>query len=145
LEKIEDFMPSTSFRKPISLKFGPDGALYVLEFGTLWGGNKDSRLVRVEYIKGNRPPVAKAGASQTAGAMPLKIQFSSDRSFDYDKDDVLSYEWMFDGKTVQSTNPNPLYTFNRPGTYKVRLRVKDKEGLWDTASVVIKQAIQCRW
>jgi cytochrome c len=93
LEKIEEFMPSTSFRKPISLKFGPDGALYVLEFGTLWGGNKDSRLVRVEYIKGNRSPVAKAGASGMAGAMPLKVQFSSQGSFDYDKEDVLSYEW----------------------------------------------------
>jgi cytochrome c len=45
---------------------------------------------------------------------------------------------LFDGKTVQSANPNPVYTFHRPGTYKVRLRVKDKEGLWDTASVIIK-------
>jgi cytochrome c len=138
LDKVEDFMPSTSFRKPISLKFGGDGALYVLEFGSLWGGNKDSRLVRVEYNKGNRPPVAKAGASQAAGALPLKVQFSSEGSFDYDKEDRLVYEWIFDGRTVQSSSPDPVYVFQRPGTYKVRLRVKDKEGLWDTAFVVIR-------
>ncbi len=42
------FAPGLTFRRPIDLKFGPDGALYVIEFGTGWENNKDARIVRIE-------------------------------------------------------------------------------------------------
>ncbi|HZF64720.1 MAG TPA: PQQ-dependent sugar dehydrogenase [Chitinophagaceae bacterium] len=137
LERIENFMPSTTFQKPISLKFGPDGALYVLEFGSLWGDNTDSRLTRVEFIKGNRAPVAKIKANKTTGALPLKIELSAEQSFDYDKNDTLHYQWIIGGKTVASPGATLQYTFSKPGSYKVLLRVKDKQGKGDTASVMI--------
>jgi cytochrome c len=138
LERIEDFMPASTFQKPISLKFGPDGALYVLEFGSLWGGNADSKLVRVEYIKGNRPPVAEVKVDKLAGSLPLKVQFSAGGSHDYDEGDKLTYQWTFEGKQIQSDKKEAAYTFSRPGAYKVKLTVHDKEGKSDTASVLIK-------
>jgi cytochrome c len=37
------------FKRPISMSFGPDGALYLIEWGTAWFNNKDSQIVRIEY------------------------------------------------------------------------------------------------
>jgi cytochrome c len=138
LEKIEDFMPSTLFQKPISLKFGPDNALYVLEFGSLWGGNTDSKLVRVDYVKGNRPPIARLDADKQTGSLPLRVQLSAAASFDYDVADSLTYQWKYLGKTIQSKGPLHEVVFSKAGTHKVTLTVKDKEGTWDTAALLIK-------
>jgi cytochrome c len=138
LEKIENFMPATLFQKPISLKFGPDNALYVLEFGSLWGGNTDSKLVRVEYVKGNRPPIARLDADTQTGALPLRVQLSASASFDYDLADSLTYQWTYLGKTVKTNTPVHEVVFNKPGSHKIILTVKDKEGTWDTAALVVK-------
>ena len=42
------------------MAFGPDGALYVLDYGTGWfNGDANSALYRIEYIAGgNRAPIA---------------------------------------------------------------------------------------
>ena len=31
------------------LELGPDGCLYLIEFGSAWGNNRDSQIVRIEY------------------------------------------------------------------------------------------------
>ena len=51
-------------------EFGPDGALYVLDYGTGWfGGDANSAVYRIEYqvTGGNRPPVAVASGNPTGG------------------------------------------------------------------------------
>lgn len=54
---IQPFLPQMDFRRPIEMELGPDGALYVLEWGTNGGGgNSDAKLVRLEY-HGNLPKV----------------------------------------------------------------------------------------
>jgi cytochrome c len=45
---MQRFMPGTAFKHPTDIKIGPDGALYVIEFGTGWENNKDAQIVRVE-------------------------------------------------------------------------------------------------
>jgi len=50
LEKIQPFLARTKFRRPISMAFGPDGALYVIEWGSAWYNNNDSQVVRIEHI-----------------------------------------------------------------------------------------------
>ncbi|MEN9678342.1 MAG: hypothetical protein RIS76_4238 [Verrucomicrobiota bacterium] len=47
---IQPFLSQTMFKRPISMSFGPDGALYLIEWGTAWSDNKDARLLRVEYV-----------------------------------------------------------------------------------------------
>ena len=38
-----------SFTHPIAIKQGPDGYLYLLEYGSKWTSNKDGRLLRLKY------------------------------------------------------------------------------------------------
>ena len=47
LLRIEPFAPHLAFKRPISLGFGPDGALYVIEWGSQWWNNHDAQLSRV--------------------------------------------------------------------------------------------------
>ena len=43
------------------LQFGPDGALYMIEWGSGFGGNNaDSGIYRIDYVEGNRAPIARA-------------------------------------------------------------------------------------
>lgn len=45
---MERFAPGMTFKHPTEIKVGPDGALYVIEFGSGWENNKDAQIVRVE-------------------------------------------------------------------------------------------------
>jgi cytochrome c len=46
--QMERFAPEIELKRPIELELGPDGALYLIEFGTAWENNKDSQVVRIE-------------------------------------------------------------------------------------------------
>ncbi|MGC4942008.1 carbohydrate-binding protein [Kribbella sp. DT2] len=117
----------------MDMAFGPDGALYVLDYGT---GANNQALWRIEY-KGsaNRNPVAKAAATPTSGGRPLTVAFSSAGSSD-PEGGALSYRWTFgDGGT--STQANPSYTYNTAGTFTATLTVTDPTGLTGSANVQI--------
>lgn len=53
LKSLETFAPEIKTKRPISMSFGPDGALYLLEWGTAWSNNKDSILSRIEAVAQN--------------------------------------------------------------------------------------------
>ena len=126
--KAESFMPNTEFSHPMDMFFGKDGKMYVLEYGQKWNAqNIDARLCRINYIKGNRPPLANIEMDKEVGAIPLTIQFSAQKSKDYDKDE-LSYEWSFTNNEVQSTEMNPSFTFENAGNFDIKLKVTDAEG-----------------
>ncbi|AKD58719.1 PKD domain-containing protein [Spirosoma radiotolerans] len=145
MTKMERFLPNMSFSHPIDMAFGPNGDLYVLEYGTGWFlKNDDSRLVRIEFNGGNRKPNIQIAASQTAGAVPLKVNLSSNGTKDFDGD-ALTYQWKIvsqaggakgDGPIVL-TEPNPTFTFQKPGQYKAILTVTDAKGLKDSREVDI--------
>jgi cytochrome c len=84
-------------------------------------------LYRIEYNRGNQAPIAALKTDQVSGGIPLTVHFSSEGSYDPDSS-ALSYQWYFDKKEVQSREANPVFTFERAGTYTVRLVVLDKEG-----------------
>ncbi len=42
--------PEISLKRPIEMELGPDGALYVIEFGSGWENNKDAQLVRIQAV-----------------------------------------------------------------------------------------------
>ena len=138
LSKIENFMPSTRFVGPIDMQFGPDGSLYVMEFGTTWGANPDARLVKITYVKGNRAPVVHISTDKTEGACPMTVNFSSEGTIDYDKSDQLSYAWQFDSGEKQSNEKHPRFVFDTPGVYTVKLTVTDSEGASSSSEVTIK-------
>jgi cytochrome c len=50
--KMEPFMENTKFAAPIDMELGPDGKLYILEYGTGWfSKNKDAGLTRIDFKK----------------------------------------------------------------------------------------------
>ncbi|MER5889300.1 carbohydrate-binding protein [Streptomyces sp. NPDC001941] len=128
---IEDF-PWTG-TQVMDTDFGPDGALYVLDYGT---GSNNQALYRIEYIGGsNRNPVAKAAADRTSGPTPLAVAFSSAGSAD-PEGKALTYSWDF-GDGTTSTAANPSHTYTTAGTFRPTLTVRDPEGLTGTASLVV--------
>ena len=46
---MEPFAAGMTFKRPMDMEMGPDGCLYLIEFGTAWGNNTDTQLVRIEY------------------------------------------------------------------------------------------------
>lgn len=138
LQKIEPFLPTTFFSKPIDMKFGPDGAMYVLAYGAnYFARNPDSQLVRIEFSEGNRRPVAKIRANKTVGAAPLVAQLSALESFDYDRGDKISYAWE-SGNGKKSKEMAPTFTYTKPGTYRPKLTVTDAEGQTSTTELELK-------
>ncbi|MGC4748344.1 ThuA domain-containing protein [Micromonospora sp. DT201] len=130
------FLPGVGFNKPMDMEFGKDGSLYLLEWGTNFGGgNSDSGLYRIDYIQGGRSPIAKATGTPTSGKSPLTVQFSSAGTSDPDGN-TLSYQWTFgDGTTSTAANPSKVYTAN--GNYTAQLKVTDSTGKTGFANVQI--------
>ncbi len=134
--KIEPFLEEHSLKRPVDMKLGRDGELYVLEYGDTWGFNDDSRLLRIDYNRGNRAPVARASATGNIGRAPLKAVFSSAGSTDKDAGDELRFEWRTkSGGEVVSTEPNPELRFDENGVYSVELTVIDSQGAKGVAQV----------
>ncbi|MDX2303787.1 MAG: ThuA domain-containing protein [Microscillaceae bacterium] len=137
-KRMDRFMPSQKFSNPIDMVFGPDGDMYLLEYGQVWfSQNPDARLVHIKYESGNRKPLAKIKADKTVGALPMKVQFSAEESIDYDGDN-LSYAWYFgEGEKIDSKEANPTFTFEKAGKHTVRLVIKDPSGLSSEARLDI--------
>ncbi len=126
---MTQFMPAKGdFRRPIDMTFGPEGSLYALEYGSVYGiDNADARLVRIDYNAGNRDPVAIISASDSLGTAPMRITFDTNKSYDLDKD-PLTYHWKFGNNTVTSSGGTVNFSFSKNGTFPVILRVTDSAG-----------------
>jgi glucose/arabinose dehydrogenase len=121
----------------IDTAFGPDGAFYVLDYGTgNFGGDANSALYRIEFnAGGNRAPTARASANRTTGVTPLAVNFSSAGSSD-PENGALTFSWNFgDGTTSTAANPSHTYTTN--GVRTATLTVRDPGGATGSASVII--------
>ncbi|MEV5746135.1 ThuA domain-containing protein [Microbispora rosea] len=139
LVEMNKIMTTLKFLKPMDMKFGPDGALYLIEWGSGFGGdNADSGVYRIEYTKGVRPPVATATADKTDGPLPLTVQFSSEGSRD-PEGQAITYAWDLDGDgTTDSTEANPSFTYTKAGEYSAVLTVTSADGKTATSSVTIE-------
>lgn len=164
-KSIEPFMTANGdFRRPIDAEFGKDGVLYMLEYGSVYGAdNDDARLVKIEYNRGNRAPIAKAGVADSlaeaeldkkvfltserrgvpikkeiAGQVPLRVNFTSRGSNDPDSDDKLTFEWMLEGNSVTSTERNPTHTYTKAGIYNAILKISDQHGAVSMDTVLVK-------
>ncbi|MDG4863179.1 PQQ-dependent sugar dehydrogenase [Streptomyces sp. T-3] len=117
----------------MDMEFGPDGALYVLDYGTAWfGGDEHSALYRIENATDGHSPVVEASANKNSGQAPLRVGFTS-KATDADGG-TLTYSWKFgDGGTA--TGANPTYTYKKNGTYTATVTVKDTTGRTGSADV----------
>jgi cytochrome c len=135
---IEPFFDSMTLTRPMNIEFGPDGSLYVLDYGSgYFGGAADSAVYRIDYTKGNRTPQVSLTADRTSGPAPLTVTFTP-AATDEDGGD-LTYAWDFDGDgTTDSTEEGPVsHTYETAGQYSAKLSVTDPTGLTGAASVVV--------
>jgi cytochrome c len=134
LDAIRPVLPtlaSPTLDNGMDLEFGPEGALYTLEYGDgFFSENPDAQLARIDYIgpNGNHAPKVKVAASPTKGLPRLTVSFSSAGTTDPDGDQ-LSYAWYLDDNDdVDSTAPNPTFTYRKAGVYQATLKVTDEHG-----------------
>ncbi len=136
--KINPFLESRDWLRPMDLKVGPDGCLYTLEWDLSWGGaaNPNSRISRICYAPGARSPQAVAEADVLAGPAPLTVQFDASKSTD-PAGLGLEYEWDFGDGSTPDTTINPSHTYNSIGVYNVRLTVTNVENRRGNAILTI--------
>ena len=137
LLSLEPFLEFIELSKPVDMTFGPDGSLYVLEYGAMgYAANKDAKIRRITYPTGNRPTVAHITADKTEGAAPLTVNFSAEGSVDHDRNDALQYTWIVE-ENKELTGKEIQYVFEQPGVYTPIVRVTDREGAIAEAKLTI--------
>lgn len=126
--KLEPVLQHIKFNSPIDMEMGPDGKLYVLEYGTGWfTKNPDAGLSRIDFNSGNRKPVVAFKVDKTSGALPMTVQVSAEGSTDPDND-RLTYIWHYGAKTKTTTEPSTSLQLTTAGDYNMYVEVKDSKG-----------------
>lgn len=144
--KIEDFLPNAALNAAgmppwdnvIDFEFGPDGSLYVLDYGDgFFRPNPDAGLYRVDYVEGTKGPRVDLDASVTSGQGPLEVDFSAAGSTHPDGL-ALSFAWDLEGTGTFTDGPAEVsHTYTADGQYTARVRVTDSSGRVSLSSVVI--------
>lgn len=144
---IQDFLPNSALStagqpthdNPIDMEFGPDGSLYVLDYGDgFFRANPDAGLYKISYAEGNKSPQARFTATPlSSSTAPLTVDFDAALSSD-PEGDAITYEWDFDGNgTFDATGVTASTTYTTLGAYTARLRVTDASGKFSLTSRVI--------
>lgn len=144
-DKVREEEVTNAFvlRRPVDAQFGPDGCLYLLDYGLTWGANADAKLLRISYVRGNLPPVVAVQSSVSSGKEPLKVRFTSEGTHKREGG-ALRYAWRLQpGGPVVSTEPTFETTFEKVGKAEVELTVSDEHqgSRTKTASVVVGNTV----
>jgi PKD repeat protein len=131
-DDIRQIIPTSAVGALMDWKFGPDGALYVLDYGTgFFNATARSALWRIDYTGGPATPAPAATATPAAGERPLTVAFSSGKS------GGVAYRWDFGDGSRGSTEANPTHTFTRGGTFTATLTVRYADGEQATATTEV--------
>ena len=136
-DKMEPFMASTKFNSPIDMEMGPDGKLYILEYGNGWfTKNPDAGIARIDFNAGNRPPAIKSITSdKSSGVLPFAINLKADAK-DMEEDDI-TYKWDLGNGTTKETNePQLAYTYSTAGDFVITVEAKDGQGAVSKSSPI---------
>ena len=133
---INDVLGSFDLQNPIDVEFGPNGSLYVLNYGNGYFGQNQpgAELVRIDYVgpsgpgpRGNHAPAVTVSADDINGLTPHTVNFTA--AVSDPEGQRLRYRWDFDadGK-VDSHEANPTYTYTENGVFRATLTVIDQFG-----------------
>ena len=128
-DKMEPFMEHIQLHNCIDMEVGPDGRLYLLEYGTGWfQKNPDAGLSRIDYTSGNRPPkIASVNVDKTTGDLPFAGKATVDAKDP--ENDKMTYVWNFgNGTTKETSAPEVDFNYATAGDYKLSVTVKDASG-----------------
>ncbi|WP_426499134.1 ThuA domain-containing protein [Streptomyces sp. D54] len=134
LQSVNGIFEDMEWNQPFDADFGPDGAMYVIDFGLgsgtgRGGSNEGAGIYRIDYVGDGRLPDAKISVDRDSGTDPLTVQFSSEGS-GLPGDQPVSYAWDFDGDgTTDSTEADPSHTYTAKGLHTARLTVTGPDEL----------------
>lgn len=127
-DKMEPFMADEKFAAPVDMEIGPDGRIYVLEYGKGWfSKNADAGIARLDYIPGNLPPeIHGLDVKKKAGALPFIVEAYVDAA-DFEGGE-LAYVWSVGGTEVRTDKPRLAHQVNEPGDLTLSVTVVDDHG-----------------
>jgi hypothetical protein len=112
-------------------KFGPDGALYMLDYaGGFFSLHPNQKLIRVTYQGGPATPNPSAAtALAVAQSQPKTFKYSNARA------GGVAWEWDFGDGGKPSRAPNPTHTYAQFGTYHATVKVTYANGEQATGKI----------
>lgn len=128
-DKMEPFFEHIKLSNCIDMEVGPDGKLYLLEYGTGWfQKNPDAGLARIDYISGNRAPkIASIHVDKATGSLPFTVAAAVDAKDP--ENDKITYIWnLGNGTRKETSTPQLNYTYAAAGDYRLSVTVKDSHG-----------------
>ncbi|SDD05481.1 ThuA domain-containing protein [Niabella drilacis] len=128
-DKMEPFASAVKVNSLIDMEVGPDGRLYLLEYGSGWfSKNPDAGLARINFNGGNRAPaIQSVTVDKTTGVLPFTVKATVDAK-DPDNDKT-TYTWILgDGSRKETNVPELSYTYSKTGDFKITVEVKDDKG-----------------
>ncbi len=126
VNKMEPFASDIKVNNLIDMEMGPDGRLYLLEYGSGWfSKNENSGLGYIEFNGGNRPPIINGlVVDRSSGKLPLTVTARVE-AVDREKDPI-TYVWhMGNGETKETQEPEISYTYEDAGQYNISVEVND--------------------
>jgi hypothetical protein len=123
----------------------PIAAGAVHEYEVNWADDGRTATRRIDengdgFFEGDPDPIYVPTAFFTAAPInPYtgeQVIFDAGSSYDPD-DNIVSYDWDFGDGSPPITGPLVAHRFSSPGTYYVRLTVRDAHGALDTAYLTI--------
>jgi len=135
---INPLFTDKSFVRPMDVELGPEGRLYVLEWGNNFNGGPNSQIVRLDYYGSpERPPVAAAHVAEPSGPVPRTVTFHAD-TVRGTSAGARVYTWDLDGDgRTDGRGPAGTHRYERAGQYTARLTVTDAEGRSASDSVAV--------
>ncbi|WP_169979334.1 ThuA domain-containing protein [Microbispora sp. H10836] len=120
----------TQLQSWMDAKFGPDGALYMLDYaGGFFSLHNNQKLIRITYQGGPATPnPSKAAWRPVRESTPKTIAFSNTKA------GGVKWEWDF-GDGATSTEANPTHTYAKFGDYKAKLKVTYADGEVTTGQI----------
>ncbi len=139
-DKMDAFMESTKWNSPIDMEVGPDGRIYVLEYGRGWfSKNADAGLSRIDYMAGNRPPkVDSLNVAKESGVLPYEL-VATVKAVD-PEGDKLTYRWKIGEVIKETAEPRLQYSIAKAGEYDLSVEVADEKGSASTSTSLVLYA-----
>lgn len=124
-DKMEPFMEHTKFNAPCDAEIGPDGKLYILEYGNGWyTKNTDAGLFQIDFNGGNRPPqIESFSTDKTSGGLPLKV--AANLKATDPENSLLNYHWDFGDGTSAAGPSSVNHVYTKAGEYGITVTVSD--------------------
>ena len=145
LDTMHRFLADLTLKHPMDTAIGPNGELFVLEYGTDWYFNTDGRVRRISFTGHNQAPSVALQASPDDGLTPLDVTLVATARDADDADDSLQFTWNLGGAEVLSQDFDRAKSrrvsvrLHTPGLFRPSVTVTDPAGNARTAeaSVVV--------